>query len=233
MNILGVVIARGGSKGLPRKNLLKLGNKSLVEIAIDSALNSKLLTRVLVSTDDAEIFDIAKKTKAHIPFLRPKKLSGDKSSVYEVLKHSTKWLKKNENWDADIIVLLQSTTPFRRPEHIDSAIRLIIKNKVSSVMTVVKPDYPPHWMLKKDKRDKLKKLIDSKKIFQRRQDTPIVFQPAGSVYAITKKLLSKKKVVLPQEDTLGLEISKEESINIDTLMQYELSKIFWNKRNGL
>ena len=230
MKILGIVVARGGSKGLPRKNLLKLGSKSLVEISIDSALKSSYLSKVVVSTDDKEIFKIAKKTKASVPFLRPKELAEDTSSVFDVLKHCVNWHIDNQNWTADIVVLLQSTTPFRKAEHIDNVISLLIKNNVSSAMTIVKPDYPPHWMLIKDKKSTIKKLIDSDRVFFRRQDTPNVFQPAGSVYALTKDLLFNLNDNLPQKDTLGLEILQEEAVNIDTLMQYNLAKILWDNK---
>ena len=230
MKILGIVVARGGSKGLPRKNLLKLGSKSLVEISIDSALKSSYLSKVVVSTDDKEIFEIAKKTKASVPFLRPKELAEDTSSVFDVLKHCVNWHIDNQNWTADIVVLLQSTTPFRKAEHIDNVISLLIKNNVSSAMTIVKPDYPPHWMLIKDKKSTIKKLIDSDRVFFRRQDTPNVFQPAGSVYALTKDLLFNLNDNLPQKDTLGLEILQEEAVNIDTLMQYNLAKILWDNK---
>jgi len=231
MNILGVVVARGGSKGLPRKNILNLGNKSLVEIAIDSALKSKLLNKVVVSTDDKEIYKIAKTTKADVPFLRPKRLAADKSSVFDVLKHCSKWLIDNQKWKADIVVLLQSTTPFRKPDHIDSVIRLLLKNNANSAMTVVKPDYPPHWMLTMNKKSLLKRLIDNDKIYYRRQDTPKVFQPAGSVYAIKREALLNLSGNLPQADTLGFEISQDEAVNIDNLIQFKLAKALWDSNN--
>ncbi len=227
MKILGVVIARGGSKGLHKKNLLKLGNKSLVEISIDSALKSDYLSKVVVSTDDEDIFKIAKRTGASVPFLRPKELAEDTSSVFDVLKHCVNWLTINEKWKADIVVLLQSTTPFRKAKHIDGVINLLLKNNVSSAMTIVKPDYPPHWMLIKDENSTMKKLIDSNNVFFRRQDTPHVFQPAGSVYALTNKLLFDFNKNLPHDDTLGLEVTQEEAVNIDTLLQYKLAKVLW------
>ena len=173
---------------------------------------------------------LQKKTKASVPFLRPKELAEDTSSVFDVLKHCVNWHIDNQNWTADIVVLLQSTTPFRKAEHIDNVISLLIKNNVSSAMTIVKPDYPPHWMLIKDKKSTIKKLIDSDRVFFRRQDTPNVFQPAGSVYALTKDLLFNLNDNLPQKDTLGLEILQEEAVNIDTLMQYNLAKILWDNK---
>jgi N-acylneuraminate cytidylyltransferase/CMP-N,N'-diacetyllegionaminic acid synthase len=231
MNILGVVVARGGSKGLPKKNLLKLGNKSLVEIAIESATKSKLLNKVIVSTDDKEIYEIAKISRADVPFLRPKRLATDKSSVFDVLKHCVKWLIDNQNWTADIVVLLQSTTPFRKPDHIDNVIKLLIKNNTNSAMTVVKPDYPPHWMLTMDKKLLLKRLIDDDKVYHRRQDTPKVFQPAGSVYAIKRDALFNLAGNFPQADTLGFEISQDEAVNIDNLIQYKLAEALWDNNN--
>lgn len=229
LNILGIIPARGGSKEIKRKNLLKIGNKSLIEIAVKSVKESKYLTRTIFSTDDEEMYKLGRKLNVEVPFKRPKKLGSDKASIFSVVKHAVEWLKKNENWDTDIIVLLQPTTPFRSAKHIDEVIKLLLRTKANSAITIKKPDYPPHWMLKLDGDKKLSSLIRNGNKFLRRQDTPNIYQPAGLVFAFTKKLLYSLKTVLPSGDTRGFIVSEKEGINIDTWEQYEMAKLFYEQ----
>ena len=230
MKTLGIIIARGGSKELPKKNILKLGNKTLIEHAIKSALNSKKLNKVILSTDDDEIINIAKKTKVGIPFKRPKKLARDDSSVYDVLKHAVNWLNKNQNYNPDIVVLLQCSVPFRTSLLIDKVIDKIIKTKAEAVLTITKPDYPPYWMLNINSYSNVSKLIKGKN-YLRRQQVPQSYQPSGSVYAFKSKFLMNIKGMLPQGKTKAIIISREESINIDTPLQYELAKLLYKNKN--
>ncbi len=235
MKVLAIIPARKGSKGIQKKNHLLLNRKSLVEISIKVALKSKLINRLIFSSDDKILIDKIKKKKLkklEIPFVRPKKFSMDNSSSYSVLKHSYYWLKNNENWDADIIVLLQPTTPFRTAKMIDDVIRLLIKNKnKDAAMTITDVDYPPHWMIKSD-NSRLKPLIKGGNKYIRRQDTPKVYKPAGLVYALRTNFLLKMKGILPSKNTLGYYIKSYLSTNIDNYDQYLLSKIkFKNIRN--
>jgi len=123
--ILGVILARGNSKGIKNKNLLKINNKTLIEIAIDSAKKSKKLSKIIFSSDSDRLIRVARK-KTRIHFKRPKNLATDKSSTYDVLRHATRWIENN-GWKPDIIVALPPTTPFRNSKHIDQTINLLIK----------------------------------------------------------------------------------------------------------
>lgn len=232
MRILAVIPARKGSKGINKKNHLKLNKKNLVEISIENSQKSRLIDRLILSSDDKDlIYKVKSKNfkKVEIPFVRPKKLSGDKSSTYSALKHCYNWLIKNEKWSADIIVLLSPTTPFRTPKIIDNVIRLLIKNKAAdSAMTITDVDYPPHWMVFK-KGKKLRNLIKNGNKFTRRQDTPKVFKPAGLVYALRAKLLKNLNGILPSKKTLGYYVSSERSVNIDKFDHYLMSKIKMKK----
>ena len=229
MKVLAIIPARKGSKGIKKKNHLELNNKSLVEIAIQEAQKSKIIDRLILSSNDKSLIKkIAKKKfrKVEIPFIRPENISTDKSSSYSVLKHAYKWLKENDNWIADIIVLLQPTTPFRTKKIIDDVLRLLISNKKSdAVITFTDVEYPPYWMFKK-KNKKLLPLIHGGNKFIRRQDTPKVFKPAGLVYALrTNFLMNKMKGVLPNKKTIGYYVDPNYCINIDNYDQYLLSKI--------
>jgi CMP-N,N'-diacetyllegionaminic acid synthase len=224
MNVLGVILARKNSKGIVKKNHLKLNNKNLVQISIDNAKKSKLLSKIIFSTDDRVLQKQAIKLKVEAPFIRPNKLSTDKASSFSVLRHAIDWLKKNKKWKTDIVVLLQPTTPFRTGKIIDEVIKLLIKSRSDAAMTITDADYPPYWMLYK-KNNFLKNIIPGGNKFTRRQDTPKSYKPAGMVYAIKKSLLYKIKGVLPQGKTVGYYVPPEIAINIDNINHYLLAKV--------
>jgi CMP-N,N'-diacetyllegionaminic acid synthase len=228
LKILGIVIARGGSKELPKKNLLKIGKLTLVERSIYASLNSKCITRSILSTDSKEIIKKANKTKIEIPFLRPSRISTDKSSAYHVMNHSLNWLRKQENYIPDVVVLLQSTTPFRTGHHIDSVVSELIKSKADCVISITNVEYPANWMLIKNKNNKLNKLINDKD-YSRRQDAPLYYKPSGMVYAYNLNFLLSLKGMLPQGDTRGVFFDREVSINIDSALDYEIAKTLYQK----
>ena len=147
MKILGIIPARGGSKGLKRKNILPLGEKPLLQYTWESAKNSKLLTKVILSSEDQEIIEVAKGLGLEVPFKRPEHLAQDATTSLEVLKHALQYFKeKGESFDA--VCLLQPTTPFRESELIDKAIQKFISHSLDSLVSVreVPHEYNPHWI---------------------------------------------------------------------------------------
>ena len=134
--ILGVITARGGSKGIPRKNIKKLNNKPLIWYTINSALRSKFLTKFIVSTEDHEIASISRYYGADVPFIRPTYLAKDNSKSIEVVQHALKWHKHNKNEDYDYLMILQPTSPLRSSKDIDECIKKIINTDSDSVMSV-------------------------------------------------------------------------------------------------
>jgi len=225
-NILGVIAARGGSKGIPRKNLLTLGGKTLLELAIESAGESRLLTRTIVSTEDDELADVARSTGAEVPFMRPFELASDTASTWSVMRHAVSWLAESEGWQTDVLVVLQPTTPFRRGEHIDKTIRVLLDTGAEFAMTVREVDYPPHWMLRMDGDGCLSRLLDDGRTYARRQDAPKFHQPNGLVYVVRRDVLMKDPV-FPCSDARGVLMSYEDSINIDEWWQYRLAQLIW------
>src|SRR3990170_965342 len=120
--VLAVIPARGGSKSIPRKNIKPLGGKPLIGWTIDAALQSRMLSRVIVSTDDAEIAQAARECGAETPFLRPPELAQDDSSSISVVLHALQWLEEQEHFSPDYVLLLQPTSPFRNAHDIRAAI---------------------------------------------------------------------------------------------------------------
>jgi N-acylneuraminate cytidylyltransferase len=140
--ILALIPARGGSKRVPRKNIRRLWGKPLIAYSIETALQSKEINRIICSTEDQEIADIALKYGVEVPFLRPEKFAQDSSGDTEVYLHALRWLKENEGYQPDIITNLRPTNPLRRPEVIDDILQtLVSRPDVDSIRTVCKSPY--------------------------------------------------------------------------------------------
>jgi len=134
MEVLAIIPARGGSKGIPFKNIIKIEKKPLIYYTVNAALKSKLVTRTIVSTDNEEISRIAKFYGSEV-IKRPKKLSGDKISLEPTINHVLDSLNKKENYVPELIIILQNTSPLRNSCHVDDALKLLIKNKFDSVLS--------------------------------------------------------------------------------------------------
>lgn len=137
LKIMVIIPARGGSKGIPHKNIALLGNRPLISYVIETAKKSKYVNRIIVTTDDEKIAQTSRDYGAEIPFMRPAKIAQDDSPVMPALYHAVESLEKSENYKADIILLLQPTSPFIQTEQIDKAIELLILNKEADAVTTV------------------------------------------------------------------------------------------------
>jgi len=184
LEILGLIPARGGSKGIPGKNLRLLGGKSLVARAVESGLESRLVGRVLLSTDSEAIAEEGRKAGAEVPFLRPADLAKDETPTAPVVIHALKWLEENEGTRPDILVLLQPTAPLRQARHIDEALDLLVSTGARSVVSVtpVPGHYHPSWQF--SIRDgALCPYLETGKVPPRRQDLPPTYTRNGAIYA--------------------------------------------------
>ena len=136
MKILAIIPARGGSKGVPLKNIRKLNGNPLIEYTIKSAKKSKYVNRIIVSTDDKKIAAIAKSSGAEIPFIRPKRLAVSSAKTIDVVKHTLSTLKKKFGYEPDVVTLLNQTVPFRNEDSIDESIQVMVKSKAYIVIHV-------------------------------------------------------------------------------------------------
>ena len=147
MEVLALIPARGGSKGLPRKNVLPLAGRPLIAHSIEHALAAETITRTIVSTDDAEIAEAARAAGAEVPFVRPAELAQDDSPDLDVFSHALTWLEENERYRPELVVHLRPTHPIRRPERIDEAVRTIAADpSADSLRSVSWPDQTPYKM---------------------------------------------------------------------------------------
>lgn len=223
MKIIGVIPARGGSKAIPRKNLALLGGRPLIAHTADAARASRRLTRLIASTDDAEIASVAQGLGIEVPFLRPPALAGDDTPMLDVLVDLLATLDQREQYRPDILVLLQPTSPFRRAEHIDGAIDLLTATGADSVVTVM--DVPHHFTpasLMLLDGDRLTAWIDGGSL--RRQDKPRLFARNGpAVVAARPGVLAGRTLYGP--DTRGFVMSREESLDIDDRFDLEIAEL--------
>ena len=214
-NILGVITARGGSKGIPGKNIKVLGDKPLIAYTIESAKKSKLITHLIVSTDDEEIADVAKKYGADAPFIRPKELAQDTTPHLPVMQHAIKFMVDKLGIVFDYAVILQPTSPFRMPEDIDGTIQKLIDTRADSAVSLVESDKSMHPMkAKKLEGDKVLAYCMEEVEGIRRQDIPIAYRRSGAVYAMKRDLLLKDNR-LYGDFVVGCVVPKERSIDID------------------
>lgn len=219
--VLGVVTARGGSKGIPRKNIRPLGGTPLLTWTADAALRAKSLTRVILSTDDAEIAEVGRANGLDVPFMRPPELSGDHVPSLPVLLHAIEWVEAHgDHYDA--ICLLQPTSPLRTPEMIDSCVALLESTGADSAMTVrtVPTDHNPHWVYFADATGTLRLATGEAAPIPRRQDLPPAFHRDGAVF-VTRRHVLVEQHSLYGARVVGQVVTDPRSVDIDTLEDWE------------
>lgn len=162
VKVLAVIPARGGSKGIPRKNIKKLAGHPLIAYSIAAGLNSSLVTRTIVSTDDQEIAEVAKQYGADVPFLRPEEFARDESRDLPVFQHVLSWLKQNESYQPEIVVQLRPTSPFRSETLVDEAVRILLDHPdADSVRGIVPSKQNPYKMWKVLEGGGMQPLLDT------------------------------------------------------------------------
>jgi N-acylneuraminate cytidylyltransferase/CMP-N,N'-diacetyllegionaminic acid synthase len=225
--ILCVIPARSGSKGLPGKNIMKLFGKPLLVYSVEHAHGSKYIDRTIVSTDSKIIADVAKSWGADVPFLRPKRLALDRSSVIDVLLHAIDWIEKKEKLIFDIIVLLHVTSPLRTIEDVDRSIELLFKKSTENVFSVNEAYRNPYFnMVETDKAGKITLIKKGK--YLNRQSAPLVFDMNASIYVWWKDILKSKKSLFPGKTRIYL-MPKNRSVDIDDLFDFKLVKLLMKK----
>lgn len=213
--ILAVITARGGSKGLPGKNIKLLGGKPLIAYTIEVAKKSKLISHLIVSTDDKGIAEVAKRFGAEVPFMRPKELATDEAGHLGVMKHAVAFMEKKEGIIFDYVVILQPTSPFKTADDIDNTIKVISAKKADSAVSMIEVGKDNHPV-------KIKKILNGmvvpycvkEKEGLRRQDIPVAYKRSGDVYVINRDLLMKKNKIFGKR-IAGFLVPSERSVDIN------------------
>jgi N-acylneuraminate cytidylyltransferase/CMP-N,N'-diacetyllegionaminic acid synthase len=221
--ILAIIPARGGSKGLPNKNIKLLNGIPLIGYTIKEAFKSRYINRIVVSTDDNEIAKIAKSYNAEVPYSRPIELSTDSSLTIDSVIHMLNFLKKKENYVPDYVCLLQCTSPFRTFEDIDNSVKKLLGSNFEGIISVCEVDENPYWT-NIFEGNKLKYFIEEGKKISRRQDLPKVYSYNGAIYIMKTDTLLKHRT-FETENITGYIMPKEKSIDIDTPLDFQFAEI--------
>jgi CMP-N-acetylneuraminic acid synthetase len=220
---VAVITARGGSKGIPQKNLRTILGKPLIAYTIEAALQAKMLTRTIVSTDDEAIARISEQYGAEVPFLRPQHLATDAATSIAVLQHAVTYLAEQGDYATDIVVCLQPTSPLRSAEDIDQAVELCLQSGADSVVSLCQAKHHPFWM-KKIVNGKVHPLIEEdEQHYTRRQELPPVYQLNGALYVTRAKVLLEENRMLG-EYTIPYIMPQERSIDIDTQTDLQVAE---------
>jgi CMP-N-acetylneuraminic acid synthetase len=217
IKIISIIPARGGSKGIPRKNIKKLNGKPLIGYILETALKVEEIDRVIVSTDDTEIAAVAKEFGAEIPFLRPKELAEASTPTMPVLQHAVNYLEENENYIPDVVVLLYATSPLVTKERVSQAIKLLNEGNYDLVISVVE-ERGHFWI---ENNESYKRLYPKR--VKNRQFTKPLYRENGAIYAYRSSFL--KQTNSPGEAKTGfLLMLDRESIDIDEPIDFEIAE---------
>ena len=215
---LAIIPARGGSKRLPRKNVLDLCGKPLIAWSIEAGLKSKYITKVIVSSDDEEILSISKEYGAST-IKRPSELASDTAITFDALKHV---IENSEKFD--YVVLLQPTSPLRNETHIDEAIKLLIEKNADSIISVCETEHSPLWCNTLPQDSSMNNFLRDEVLNKRSQDLPKYYRLNGAIYICkTEKLLSEKSFFI-KDNIFAFKMNKENSIDIDEEFDFIIAR---------
>ncbi len=222
MKALFIILARGGSKGLPNKNIKLLNGKPLIAYSIECGLNSKYCTDLIVSTDSVQIAVMAKNYGANVPFLRPEHLANDTAKSAEAIIHAIDF-QAQLGKEYDLIVLLEPTSPLRDTEDIDNALErfISVKNAYTCVSIVESESAHPTYLFYKNKENIITSFLDADNVV-RRQDLNKLYYPEGSFYIANTQIFKEQKTFYINNHTLGYDLPKWKSFEIDTLEDFIL-----------
>jgi N-acylneuraminate cytidylyltransferase len=216
-SILAIIPARGGSKGVPRKNLREIAGKPLIAWAIEAGRKSQYIDRLILSSEDPEIIRIAQSWGCEVPFVRPAELARDETPGIDPVLHALSALPERY----DYIVLLQPTSPLRLAEDIDGCVETCLRHHAFACITVNEVDQHPLWMYRLDDSRHLVPLIDGKSLPDRRQDLPKVYILNGAVYVAQTAWLQQQRTFLTAE-TVAHIMPRERSLDVDTELDLKI-----------
>lgn len=212
MKIVAIIPARGGSKGIPQKNLHNVAGKPLMAWTIESALASKFIDRVIVSSDAKEILDFTKTYKLVESIKRPANLATDNSPTEPVLQHVLETINVEEY---DYLILLQPTSPLRNSTDIDNAIAVLKESEATTLISVIRPNHHPLKSFVKDENGYLKGLVNNQYPFMPRQELPEVYHPNGAIYIVKVNEFLKNNKLFTNK-TIEFIMSHDKSIDVDS-----------------
>ncbi|MCG8449788.1 MAG: acylneuraminate cytidylyltransferase family protein [Pirellulales bacterium] len=229
-NIVGFIFARGGSKGVPGKNLRPLGGKPLIARAITAGLECRSLERIIVSTDCPRIAQTAREWGAEVPFLRPAELASDTAPERLAWRHAIEQMEKLEGQRVDVLISIPPTCPLRHPEDIDQCVESLLESDADIVLTATESDSNPYFnMITRDEQGVARLAIEPQGSVVRRQDAPQVFQLTAVAYAARRDPVFAYDSIFQSRASAVL-IPQERAIDIDSERDLELAEFFLSRR---
>jgi CMP-N,N'-diacetyllegionaminic acid synthase len=226
--ILCIIPARSGSKGIPEKNIKLLCGKPLITYSIEQALETEFIDRIIVSTDDEKIAKISRSFGAETPFIRPAQLATDEASTLDVLLHTIKWCKNNENLRYDIILLLHANTPLRESNDIRNCVKILVDQNADNVFSVAPASNNPYFnMVEVNDKDEVTLIKYGN--FHNRQSAPRVFNMNSSIYAWWNDILVEKKSLYLPKTQIHI-MPRERSIDIDEPIDFRIAEMIMKDR---
>lgn len=219
---LAIILARGGSKRLPRKNVLDLAGKPLIAWSIEAGLRSEYIDKVVVSSDDDEILEISKNIGAEI-IKRPEEFASDNATSFDGIKHV---IDNIENYD--YVILLQPTSPLRNTKHIDRAIELLETKNAEAIISVCEMDHSPLWSNTLDDDLSMVGFLKDEVLNKRGQELEKYYRINGAIYICERRIFLKEKSFFIKNDIFAYKMSREASIDIDERIDLKIAETLIN-----
>jgi len=214
--ILAIIPARGGSKGVPRKNIKPAGGKPLIAWIIEAAKKSRYIDRLILSSDDNQIISVAQKYECEVPFVRPDHLAQDDSTASDVILHAL-----DEIPGYDYVMLLQPTSPLTETKDIDGCIEACLNSNAKSTVSVTEPEKSPYWMFNVGKENELSPVLGAEYLNRPRQELPRVYMPTGAIYIAEIKWFLENRSFY-SNITTGYIVPQERSLDIDSELDFRI-----------
>ena len=226
--MIAIIPARGGSKGLPGKNIRPLLGKPLIAYAIECARNARCIDRVVVSTDDPKIADIARRFGGEVPFLRPAALATDTAQAVDNYIYTVERLARESNSAIDSFVVLLPTTPLRTSDDVDRAVELFLSKNADSVVSYTPESHPIRWHRYLDDDGSFVNIFDE--TLANRQDLRTSYYPNGAVYVFRVSLIQRRKYY--SDRSYAYVMPNSRSVDIDTIEDFEFAEFLMRRRDG-
>ena len=227
--ILAIIPARGGSKGLPGKNIRELAGKPLIAWSIEAARQSRFVDEVIVSTDCEKTAQIAKLWGGHVPFIRPAELATDSAKGIDVILHALSW-RQTIAPPVDLVLLLQPTSPLRTAEDIDLAVDLFSTRQAKVIVSVCPVDHHPWWSNTLPEDNSMRDFLRPEAVNTNRQELPAFYRLNGAIYLADVAFLQETQSFMTSE-TYASVMPAERSVDIDTLLDFRMAEFMLRARN--
>ncbi len=227
-----IIPARGGSKGVPGKNIKEICGKPLIAWTIEAALKADCIDRVIVTTDDEAIAKVAKEYGAEVPFMRPAELSSDTASAIDVYIHATEFIMNETGDKLDKFMVLLPTVPLRTEKHIDEAYQQFLEDGATTLISFAEAEVPASWYHKLNEKGRVENAGFGQGItMTNRQNNETYIIPNGAIYILDYELLKEKRTYYC-DNTVAYIMSREDSIDIDYPIDFEFAKCLMEKKHN-